>query len=482
MNGTSARLLTESTGNDTFDALLGGGIPRRSLTIVAGEPGSGKTIFTLQMLFHAAQSGRKCLYFSTHSEPSVKLIAHMQQFAFFDGALMDTQLSFIDLGRILRAGQEEQLETITRHVEATDPAIVAIDGFRAIGDADPSGRRAMVHDLAVHLATWGTTVLLVGEYPRSEGSSHPEFGIADGIIRLGVEHHGLTAVREVEVVKLRGVNYVTGKHFCDLGSDGFTVYPRVRAPGPSTVSNTLDDRRSSTGIEGLDELLCGGLPELSTTVILGGTGAGKSLTALHFLLEGARRGERGVLFSLEETPEQIRLAADRVGLDLAAREREGRVAIQYSSPVELSTDRFLHEATRLVEKLGAKRAVFDSLTSMSLGVHSDRRFKELVYSIAKHLRHLGVTVLMTMESEQFVGSGKLTGHGVSFLADVLIQLRYVEVDGHLQKAISVVKARGIQHLTEMRELTVEAGKGGVRVTKGRFENMRGILTGVPTPS
>ena len=62
-----------STGSAAFDRILGGGIPARSLTMVAGEPGSGKTLFALQMLFHLARQGRKCLYFTTLSEPSLKL-------------------------------------------------------------------------------------------------------------------------------------------------------------------------------------------------------------------------------------------------------------------------------------------------------------------------------------------------------------------------------------------------------------------------
>jgi circadian clock protein KaiC len=477
MNDPKPALPLESTGNPTLDGLLGGGIPRRSLTVVAGEPGSGKTIFTLQMLFQAARAGKKCLYFSTHSEPSLKLIQHMQQFAFFDPEVLDRTLSFIDLGSALRGGPEEVMAAITGRAEAVEPALLAIDGFRAIGDPQHSSRRTMIHDLAIHLATWGTTVFVVGEYAREDYGAYPEFAIADGILRLGSELQGLTSVREIEILKLRGCNHVTGRHFCELSAAGFSVYPRVRAPAADPPPRPRDPGRASTGIRGLDELLLGGLPRASTTVIHGSTGAGKSLSALHFLLEGAERGETGILFSMEETPDQIRSIAAELGLDLATPEQEGLLTIHYSSPVELSTDRFLFDARNLVERVGARRAVFDSLTSMALGVPSERRFKELVYSIAKHLRQLGVTVVMTMESEQHIGASKLTGHGVSFLADVLIQLRYVEIEGRLERAISVVKGRGIRHLTELRQLTID--HGGAQVAKGCFDHMRGILTGVP---
>ena len=76
------QLTRESTGSRAFDTILGGGIPSGSMTVVAGEPGSGKTIFALQMLFHAAKAGKKCLYFTTLSEPAIKVLRYMQQFSF----------------------------------------------------------------------------------------------------------------------------------------------------------------------------------------------------------------------------------------------------------------------------------------------------------------------------------------------------------------------------------------------------------------
>src|SRR3990172_5945070 len=87
-----------STGSAALDAILGGGIPARSVTVVAGEPGSGKSVFTLQALFHQAPQGKKCLYFTTLSEPALKVIRYMQLFSFFDARLIDERIVFVDLG------------------------------------------------------------------------------------------------------------------------------------------------------------------------------------------------------------------------------------------------------------------------------------------------------------------------------------------------------------------------------------------------
>ena len=286
-------------------------------------------------------------------------------------------------------------------------------------------------------------------------------------------------MREMEVLKLRGAGYSSGRHFFDINKAGISFYPRVSAPSDAELQPGAASReRALIGVEGLDELLGGGLPRGSATVVQGGTGTGKTLLSLSFLMEGARLGEKGVIFTLEETPDQLRSIGRSLGWDLAALEAQGRLVIKYASPVELSTDRFLYEARREVREMGATRAVFDSLTTMALGVPSDRRYKEMVYAIAKHMRGAGVTLVMTVESEQLLGNAQLTGHGVSFIADNLIQLRYVELGATLERAISVIKARGIKHDSELRSMTI--GSSGLNVLKGRFKDLRGVLTGLPT--
>jgi circadian clock protein KaiC len=261
-----------------------------------------------------------------------------------------------------------------------------------------------------------------------------------------------------------------------------TFYPRVRsAEGdglePRAVSGASAEP-ASTGVAGLDEMLGGGFPRGSSTVVQGGTGTGKTLLGLQYLLEGARRGEPGVHFMLEETPDQLRGLVRSLGWDLAPLEQRGLLTLSYVSPVELSTDRFLDQARELVEKIGARRAVLDSLTSMALGVSSDRRFKELVYALAKHFRSRGVTVAMNMEVGDLLGSGQLSGHGVSFATDNVIQLKYVELRGRLERGISVLKARGVRHSTDVRRLSVE--QNGVEVGAS-FDGLRGVLTGLPVP-
>jgi circadian clock protein KaiC len=106
-----------STGSAALDRILGGGLPARSLTLVAGEPGAGTTLFALQMLFHLARQGVRGLYFTTLSEPSLQLIQYMQQFDFVDPDAIGKQLSMVDLGSSVRGRSgEDALKAILERV------------------------------------------------------------------------------------------------------------------------------------------------------------------------------------------------------------------------------------------------------------------------------------------------------------------------------------------------------------------------------
>jgi circadian clock protein KaiC len=470
-----------STGSSSLDEILGGGFPAGSVTVLMGEPGTGKTIFTLQMMFHLAQQGKKCLYFATLSEPALKVIRFMQQYSFFDARLLEESILLSDLGSIIRReGVEEAMVRVKERVEREEPAFVAIDSFKAIHALtnDKLRSRMIVYDLAVTVAGWEVTTFLVGEYPRSE-IDLPEFAIADGIIRLGNQAQELATIRELEILKLRGTNYVTGRHFFDLSAAGLTFYPRVRAPEWDSHPVVTTSEQITTGIERLDKLLGGGLPRASASILEGSTGTGKTLMALHFLIAGARQGETGILFTLEETPEQLRHIARNFGWNLQPLEKAKRLILQHTPPVELSSDRFLNEVRQRTEELQARRVVLDSLTSIALGVSSERRFRELIYAMTKHLRASGVTSVLTMETPESFGSLEIGGHGLSPATDNLILLRFLELEGKLERAISIFKARGLHHDNRLYHFLI--GKRGASVG-AELAGFRGVLTGIPALS
>jgi circadian clock protein KaiC len=444
----------------------------------------GKTVFALQLLFHFARQNKRAAFFTTLSEPSIKLIRYMQQFAFFDAELLNERVTFVDLGSaLLDDGPQRALEVMKQHVEEHGSDFVVIDSFKAVHDLletnAPLSRR-LVYELAVWLAAWGATTVLVGEYEREDMARLPEFAIADGIIRLTSERQELTAFRQIEILKLRGADYVTGLHFFEMGHDGLTFFPRVRAPdyrGDGAVMSAQE--RVTTGLAELDAMFGGGPLRSSTTLVEGGTGTGKTLLGLRFLLAGIERGERGVHLGLEETPDQLRGLGATLGWDLLGAESKGQLRFSYRSPVELSTDRYLDQARQQIAELGAQRVVLDGLSSLALGVSSERRFKELVYASAKHFRSAGATVYMTLELEEELGTGSLGGRAISSLADNVILLRHLEVQDRLERAVLVLKARGTAHESGIRHFSIDARGPHVG---GSFAEVRDAARAAPPPS
>ena len=285
-----------STGNDALDRVLGGGFPAGSVIMLAGEPGTGKTVLTLQIMFSLARAGRRSLYVTTLSEPSLKVIRFMQQLAFFDERLLDDYITLMDIGTIAQTqGIEAALSQIKDRIENDPPDLVAIDSVKALHDfvVGDARSRTVLYDLSVNVAGWGVTALLVGEYVRDDFARFPEFAIADGIVHLTNQPYELTSLRHLEVPKLRGTDYVTGRHFFEMTRNGIAFYPRVTMPQEMPEGAAPANERLATGISGLDELLGGGLPSRSTTFVQGATGMGKTLLGLHFLVTGVRHGRNG---------------------------------------------------------------------------------------------------------------------------------------------------------------------------------------------
>ena len=156
----------------------------------------------------------------------------------------------------------------------------------------------------------------------------------------------------------------------------------------------------------------------------------------------------------------------------------GRLAVTYLRPLDLSVDEMLAEIQSAVERIGATRVVIDSLSGFEVALAPTYRtdFRESLYRLVGALTATGVTVLMTDEVVDANPGSRFTHERVSFITDDILVQRYVEIDGCLQKVLSVVKMRGSDHATDFRayRLTSDGAVMGESLS-----NYRGITTGVP---
>lgn len=468
------------TGLPALDqVIIPDGIPLRSLNVIGGTPGTGKTILALQMLFANAGPDYRAIYFTTISEPTVKFLGYLQDFDFYDPQKMFSSIVVRDIGEVIQTQPLPQvIETINQAIAEENARLVVVDSFKAISDVVPQIERLRVfaYDLAVNLVSSMCTAFLVGEYTSEDVALVPVFAIADGIIFLTFEEQGLNRVRFLDVHKIRGRRYFAGRHPFNISEQGITVYPRITTPA-LPPDYEITGEKLSTGVAGLDEMLRGGFPQRSVTLISGGAGLGKTLLSLHFAINGIECGEPCLFVCFQETPSHLRALARGFGWDLADLEAQGLLKLFYTSPVELIVDQHTAHIKQAIAELGARHVVIDGLKDIEMATPDKVRFKDYIYSLANFFRAQGINGLLTNETPQLFGTMTLSEQGVSFIADNVILLRYVELASQITRAISVLKMRGSDHDKSLREFRITSA--GLEVLEP-FEGMQGILTGTPT--
>jgi circadian clock protein KaiC len=473
------------SGVPGLDEVLGGGIPEFSFNLIAGGPGCGKTTLGHQIMFANAIAGQKALYFSIIGEPAIKMLRYQQQNSFFDVAKVgDSTIEFIHLSQqALEGGLARVLESILERVEEASPNLVVVDSFRAVvrrtlrgGPEGEPELQDFMQRLALQLTSYEATTFLIGEYFEPEHDS-AVFTVADGIIWLYQATERNSIVRKLQVIKMRGQGQIPGLHTMRMSESGISVFPRLPKPDEKPGERPLANRLS-TGISGLDEMMEGGVPKGYSVLVAGPSGSGKTVLANQFIVEGVKRGERGIVAIFEKRPDDYLQTTPR-GEEFERMVQEKKLEIIYLRPLDLSIDETLLALREAVLRIGAKRAVIDSLSGLELALAPTFRedFRESLYRMMGALTGLGVTVVATVELADSYVDLKFSPQGVAFLTDAIIIQRYVEIDSQLKRALSVVKVRASQHSKDLRAYEINAS--GEIVIGEALRGYQGILTGAP---
>lgn len=453
-----------ATGIATLDALLLGGIPEGATVLVAGGPGTGKTILAHQMLFANAGPDSTCVYMTTLSEPMAKVLRFQQEFSFFDVAKVQRSLVYQDVGSALRqGGPARMMELVDEILRRHTPRLVVIDSVTTLAEMLPSfpEARAFMVDLSLRLATWGCTTLLLAEYREDQIDVRPESAIADGIIYLSGMEERRQQRRVLRILKMRGTAYPGGENGFQIGEAGIDLYPRLHPNVADQRYARFDEERLATGVPGLDDLVGGGLPRGTATIVSGPAGSGKTLVAASFAAAGLAREEPALLVAFEEEPGQLAANACRVGIAFEPGLRGGLLDILHVSPIELDVDAHIYGIQRATERLGARRLVVDSISAFEIGMRDKVKFTDHIWAMTDHFKSRGVTVMMTHE---LLGGGTpdvVTTHGVSFVADNLLQISNIVNGRESRRLIRVLKMRSSEHITGWRELHI--GRDGLAV-------------------
>jgi len=462
------------TGIRDLDVVLGGGLEPGALVVLAGAPGSGKTILAQQICFANATPEHKALYYTTLSEPHSKLVRHLEPFQFFKPEALGRSVDFIHLGELVAEAGQAGLEPIVTEVVQkcfeTKPAVVVIDSAKALRDyVSEHDLRSALYRLASRVAHTDAVLLLLGEYTPGEIEGGVEFSLADGIVQLAYEPHEPVDRRWLRVVKMRGGDHLVGKHSFRIGQTGFEVFPRLETLVPKHTVET--NGTVSSGVRGLDDLMGGGMTAGHSTVVLGPSGAGKTILGLRFIAQGLESGERCLYVSFQETGEQLVRKATSFGWHLEGAWKSGQLAIHFVPIGELDLDTIAAAVRRELGKGAVRRVVIDSLAELVFAAREAERFPAYSRSLVGWIRAAGASVVITSETTTLGPMTEPIG-GLSFLFHNVIMLRYLEIGSELRRALNIIKMRTSNHDKGVFEYVID--KDGLTI-RDRLEGVTGVL-------
>lgn len=455
---TSERL---SSGTFWLDEILDGGfIPRQSY-LVRGGPGTGKTTLGLHFIREGLRRGERTL-FITLGESAEQIRTNARGLGFELDAMPILDLSpspdfFAEVKsyEIFSPAEVEREPMTRRIIEAIDlyrPQRVFVDPvsqLRYLSQNSFQFRRQILSFLH-YLQEQGATVVFTSEDSESDPDDYIQI-IGDGVILL---ENRLT-VRTLTVTKYRGSAFASGKHAMRLTAKGLEVYPRLV---PEEYERRFELETIPFGIPELDTMLGGGLERGTVTILTGPSGVGKTSLGVHFMREAASRGERSVVYSFEEEVDIMMRRCEGLNIPAHKMVEEGHLLIKKVEPLRYSADEFARMVRQEVEEKGTRVIMLDSIAGYRLSLQGeDGDLVSRLHAQCKYLQNMGVVVLLINEVEAIGGDFRVTDTKISYLADNVMFVRYMEHHRkqgvQLAKALGILKKRLTLFDTSIRELT-----------------------------
>ena len=212
-----------------------------------------------------------------------------------------------------------------------------------------------------------------------------------------------------------------------------------------------------TGIDGLDELLGGGVPRGHTVTVLGSFGTGKTTFGIQFLVQGLINREKGIFISLEEDPDSIVASAAGFGWDLATPLKEKRLAIVKLEPADARTTvmKVRSELPKFIKDFGADRVVVDSVSLLNMMFPDEVERRARLFSLSQQIKTTGATALFTAETKDDNPRASRDGL-VEYISDGVISLQSREKEsGDVQLVMQVMKMRRLRHSRAVKPYTID---------------------------
>jgi len=468
------------TGIQGLDEITGGGLPRGRPTLVCGGAGCGKTLLATEFLVRGATRFGEPGVFMSFEETEAELKTNVASLGFDLANLTRRKALVVDHVYIERSEIQETGEydlealfvRLNHAIDSIGAKRVVLDTLEALFAGLPNEAilRAELRRLFRWLKDKGVTAVITAERGREQLTRHGlEEYVSDCVILLDHRVHDQIATRHLRVVKYRGALHGTNEFPFLIGDTGMTVLP-ITSLG---LNHDVSNKRISTGIPRLDAMLAGGGFFRGSSILLTGTpGTGKTSVAACFAQAAARRGDRVLYFSFEESPNQIARNMRSIGLRLEPLVQRGTLRFHAARPSLCGLEMHLATMFREIETYRPAVVIVDPITSL-LTAGTDFETKGMVTRLMDFLKGGRITSIFTSLTHggQALEQSEIA---MSSLMDSWLLLQDVEGNGERNRVLYVLKARGMAHSNQVREFLIS--DRGIDVVDA-YLGPSGVLTG-----
>jgi circadian clock protein KaiC len=478
---SSKTLPKTPTGIQGLDEITLGGLPRGRPTLISGGAGSGKTMFGLEFLVRGATQYNEPGVFVSFEESIPDLTKNAASLGFDLARLAADKKLFLDHVLITRSEISESGEydldglfiRIADAVQRVGARRVVLDTIESLFSElpNPGILRAEIRRLFGWLKEKGLTTVITAERDRPDRLTRhgiEEF-VSDCVIVLDHRVREDISTRRLRIVKYRGSTHGTNEYPFLIDEQGISVLP-ISSLG---LDHPAPAERVSSGIARMDGMLSGkGFYRGSSILISGTSGTGKTSVAAQFVDAACRRGERCLYFAFEESPRQIVRNMRSIGIDLQPWVRKGLLLFQAARPTYGGIEEHLLVTHKRISSFQPSVVVVDPVTNLIM-VSTPNEVRSMLTRLVDFLKTQGITSIFTSLT---AGGAPLEASevDVSSLMDTWLVLVSIEVGGERNRALYVLKSRGMEHSNQIREFLLT--DNGLRLLDV-YLGPEGVLTG-----
>ncbi len=468
------------TGIQGLDEITDGGLPRGRPTLVCGGAGCGKTLLAAEFLVRGATQFGEPGVLMVFEETEAELKANVASLGFDLADLIRRKKILVEHVHIERSEIHETGEydleglfvRLNHAIDSLGAKRVVLDTLEALFAGLPNEAilRAELRRLFRWLKVKGVTAVITAERGIGQLTRHGlEEYVSDCVILLDHRVHDQIATRHLRVVKYRGAMHGTNEFPFLIGNDGISVLPITSL----SLNHKVSDERIATGIPRLDAMLGGkGFFRGSSILLTGTPGTGKTIVSANFAHAAARRGERVLFFSFEESPQQIIRNLHSIGLRLEPLVKRGLLRFHSARPSLYGLEMHLATMFKEIATFKPQVVVIDPITSL-MDAGTDSECKAMITRLIDFLKAGQVTSLFTSLTQ---GGQALqqSEASMSSLMDSWLLLQDFEGNGERNRVFYVLKARGMAHSNQIREFLIS--NHGIDIVDA-YIGSSGVLTG-----